>query len=220
MSNIILVPTSHIARESLQKIEHVIKKEKPDLVAVELDLNRFYAMRKGHASNTDIIKNLGFLTFVIFWILKKLQEWLGKKVNILPGSEMLHAVKIGEKQGLKIAFIDQDIRITFLRIKEIKNMEKLKLIWFVIKGLTVGILLSKIKKGEKIDLSKVPEKGLVEQAMTLLKREFPGFYRILVTERNIYMANKLKQLSLDFKKIVVVIGAGHVEGMQKLLSKK
>jgi len=219
MPKIILVPTSHIAKESIQRVKEAIDKEKPDLVAVEMDINRFMAMRKGEASsNLEIIKTLGVTTFLVYFIFKSIQKWLGKKVNIFPGSEMMQAVKIAEKKGLKIAFIDRDIRETFLRIKEISRREKLKLVWFVVKGLTLGFVLP--GKKHKIDLSKVPSKDLINQAMKLLRKEFPELYRALVEERDTYMSKMLMQLSKQFKTIVAVVGAGHYDGLIKRLSMK
>ena len=42
--NLILIGTSHIAKESLREVARVIEKEKPDIVAIELDRRRFYAL--------------------------------------------------------------------------------------------------------------------------------------------------------------------------------
>jgi len=217
MAEIVLVPTSHIARQSLENVRMVIEKEKPDCVAVELDLNRYLAIKEGEASVLETLKALGFFTFLLYWILKRLQSWLGKKLGILPGSEMIHAVEVARKTNARIAFIDRDIRVTLLRIKNISWKEKAKLILFLFKGLTIDYILLKTKRGERIDLSKVPPKELINQAMFLMKKEFPQLYRILVEERNLYMAVNLRHLSKQFKKIVAVTGAGHTDGLKKLL---
>ena len=219
MAKIVLVPTSHIAAESVRRVRETVEKEKPDCIAVEMDLNRFYSIRNEQASGSslDSIRALGFTTFFVYFLMKKLQEWLGKKVGILPGSEMLEAVKIGESKGLTIAFIDQDIRLTFARMKMVGNIEMLKLIWFFIKGVTVGFLLSKVKKGEAIDLRKLPPNKLIKEVLSVFRKEFPGIYRVLITERDRHMAHKLKDISPRFKKIVAVVGAGHEDGMKKLL---
>ncbi|MFH1977979.1 MAG: TraB domain-containing protein [Candidatus Aenigmatarchaeota archaeon] len=217
MAKIILVPTSHIASESVKKVESVIEKEEPDCVAVELDINRFFAQRKGEgASDSEVLKNIGFSSFLVYWTMKKLQNWLGKKTGILPGSEMMQAVKIAEKKKLTIAFIDRDIRQTFLRIQKITTGEKLKLFWFLIKGIVIGSVWSKLSR-QKIDLSKLPPKDMIDDAMSILREEFPQLYKVLLTERNIFMVKKLEDLSTKFKKIVVVIGAGHYDGMKKLI---
>ena len=216
MSKIILIPTSHIASESVRKVKEVIEKEKPDCVAVELDINRLMSFKQKQTSTLQTIKTLGPATFLIFWTMKKLQTWLGNKVGILPGSEMMTAVKIAHQNKIKVALIDQNIGLTFTKIQKIPFSEKAKLMWFLIKGVTIGLILSKIKK-DKIDLSKVPPKDLIEEAMLMLKTEFPHLFKALVTDRDKYMVNNIKNITKQFKKIVVVVGAGHYKGMKKLL---
>ena len=53
--------------------------------------------------------------------------------------------------------------------------------------------------------------------MDLLKKELPGIYKVLVAERDVYMSKRIKALAREFDKIVVVIGAGHYDGIKKLL---
>lgn len=212
---ILLVPTSHIAAESLERVRETIEREKPDCVAVELDLSRYYALKSRESSSMAAVQAIGPGSFLIFWIFKKLQVWLGKKVGIFPGSEMLEAIKIGQANQARIAFIDRDIRHTFLDIKQMPAWEKLKLVWFLLKSIFV------IKfgggAGEKIDLRKVPPEELIDQAMDLFKKEFPVLHEILVDKRNEHMASQLNKLSKKFEKIVAVVGAGHRKGMEKLL---
>lgn len=219
MKKIILVPTSHVAKQSLEKVKEVIEKEKPDCVAVELDMNRYSAMKEQEkTSSLEALKTLGFMTFLLYWVLKKLQSWLGKKLGILPGSEMIQAVDVARKAGIKVALIDRDMRITLLRVKSISWKEKMKLLLFLFKGLTIDYFLLKIRKdGKAIDLNKVPPKELIEQAMEMMKKEFPQLYRVLVKERDEFMASRLKDMSSKFEKIVAVTGAGHTNGLQELL---
>ncbi len=58
---------------------------------------------------------------------------------------------------------------------------------------------------------------MIEQAMSYLEKELPGFYSVLVGERNVIMVRNLKVLARKFNKIVCVIGAGHEKGMKNLL---
>ena len=220
MKELVLVPTSHISEESIRKIREVIEREKPECVAVELDANRYVAMRNRKASTLETLKALGFMTFLVYTLLRKIQERLGKSVSIMPGSEMIHAVKMAEKAGTRVAFIDRDIRLTFLRIKEgVPRREKAKLIWFMVKGLGFGYVASRIRrKGSVIDLRKVPPKELIDSALELLEKEFPMLYRVLIRERDQFMATSIRALFEHFKKIVAVVGAGHSEGIKKLLN--
>jgi pheromone shutdown protein TraB len=75
--------------------------------------------------------------------------------------------------------------------------------------------------GQKdFDLSKVPEEKMIDEALSYMRKEMPMIYRILITDRNKYMAIWIRQLAKKHKKIVVVVGAGHRKGLEKLLKRK
>ncbi|MBN2042880.1 MAG: TraB/GumN family protein [Candidatus Aenigmarchaeota archaeon] len=207
-----------MAKQSLEAIKHSVDSEKPDCIAVELDINRYNAMKsEQQLSWHEAMSKLGVFTYVLYWVMKRLQIFFGKKTGIIPGSEMLRAVEIARERGIPIAFIDQDITLTFLGIKNIDFNEKVKLFWLLIKAV-IGIRFPFLPgKKEKIDLQKVPEKKLVNEAMALLRKEMPGLYKVLVENRDRFMARNLIALTERFEKIVCVIGAGHEEGIKNIL---
>ncbi len=218
MPEIIFVPTSHVARESLENVRNIVSKEKPDCIALELDVNRYHALKaeeSERAGTIGMIKAFGLFTFLIFWVMKKLQNYFGGKTGILPGSEMLRGVEIAEEMGIPYAFIDQPIEETFMGIKEVPFSEKLGLIWMLIKAV-FGVFCPFGKKVE-IDLNRLPTKKLIEHAMRQFRKELPNFYKVLVEDRNRHMASNLKILGKEFQKIVCVVGAGHEDGMRALL---
>ena len=212
--SIYLIPTSHVAEESIRKIKEVIEKIKPDCVAVELDKSRYLALKHKESSGAP---NLGFTTNLIFKLLKKLQEKIGDIVGIMPGSDMLTAVEFSRFQNIPVYFIDQDIQTTLESLKTLKLAEKLKLIKY---ALTASFYIYTKKGGsDKIDLTKVPPEKLIDQAMKVFKTTFPQLYKILVEDRNQHMAANLKKLSENYKTIVAVVGAGHYKGIKNLLQK-
>ena len=210
----ILVPTSHVAEESIQKIKEAIEKIKPDCVAVELDTNRYLALKSGQTSGKT---NLGFATNLIFILLKKLQEKVGDIVGVLPGSDMLTAVETAESMSIPVYFIDQDIQTTLESLKTLKLSEKLKLIKY---ALTASFYVYSGRGKGKIDLTKVPPEELIDQAMDVFKITFPQLHKILVEDRNHYMSANLKKLSENYKTVVAVVGAGHYKGIKSLLENK
>lgn len=216
MPKITLVPTSHVARESLENVRKAIEEEKPECVAVELDVNRYYYIKeRGGAGPMDMVGALGIPTFLIYWILKKFQDYFGRRTGILPGSEMIEAVRIAREKGSDVALIDQRIEVTLYKLRKISLMGKLKL--FKLMAMGMFGLAFPFGRGEKIDLNRVPPKKLVRQAMDYMKKELPEFYRVLVGQRNAVMARNLKHLSEKYDSVVCVIGAGHEEGIRKLL---
>lgn len=217
MAKITIVPTSHIARDSIRLIRETVERESPDCIAVELDANRYHALKEGEAPLLDSLRALGLLTFLFYFILKNLQQSLGRLVGVSPGSEMLEAVNLGQQKAIHVAFIDRDIGDTFMRIKVVPAKEKVRLLTFIFRAL---FMKSSLEQSEKFDLSKAPPERVVDAAMELLRKEFPQLYRILVEERNIYMAQRILELSQRCQNIVIVVGAGHVKGILEILTKQ
>ncbi len=196
---IILLGTSHISPESIKNIERVIKKEKPDCVAVELDRMRYAAMLSKRGS-----KPPGIFLKLLAW----LQKELGKMTGISPGEEMMAAVKISQREKIPVYLIDQDFSVTVRDIQKISSLEKVKL------------FLTAIFSGfesRKIDLKKVPSKKVVREAVNYLKKHFPQTYNAVVKKRNFYMSSAIKGLKTKYKKPLVVVGAGHIDGLKNLL---
>jgi len=207
MAKIIIVGTSHISKESINEATDVILHEMPDCVALELDPERFAALMQKKREKASIRNPTYFL-------LNNLQTYLGGKTGVLPGSEMVAAIKAARAVGSKIALIDMDISEIMGRLGEISRWQKIKLFFKLLVGLIP-------LPGQKdFDLSKVPQEKVIDEALRYMRRDMPMIYRILITDRNEYMANWIRQLRKNHKKIVVVVGAGHRKGLEKLLKKK
>jgi pheromone shutdown-related protein TraB len=224
MDNIIIIGSSHIAKQSLIEVEQKILDEKPEIVAIELDKRRFYGLISGqkHEVKLSHIKILGFKGFLFNLIGGWVERKLGNLVGVKPGSEMIAAAKAAKKIGAKIALIDQDIEITMKSFsKEFKTKEK----WNLFKDIFMSIFFRKreLKKLgiSGMDLTKVPPKKLIKKLLARVKKDYPGVYKSLIEDRNKYMAKQLINLesSNPGKKIIAIVGAGHEEGIKELLEK-
>ncbi|MCK4809228.1 MAG: TraB/GumN family protein, partial [Candidatus Aenigmarchaeota archaeon] len=151
---IYLIGTSHIAKESLEKVEMNISGRKPDLVAVELDLARLQGLI--HKKKGKI--QLPLFQKVIVLLLQKMQDTLSKETGILPGQEMLDAVRHAKKADAQVALIDQKINVTISKLMKAMGLaEKAKLMAYLVLGF-LGLGASKVLPAEKgIDLNKIPE---------------------------------------------------------------
>ncbi len=208
--NLILIGTSHIAAQSIEEVEEVISKEKPDVVALELDQARFYGLVNGIKGDVSLkdIRRIGFKGYVFAKVGQFAERKVGNMVGISPGDEMLKASKIAAKEGCRIALIDQRIDITLKRFsKEITWKEKFRFVSDIVKS-----IFSK-KHRMKFDLTKVPEKELIKKILDYTKDRYPNFYKVLVEERNVFMAEKLFNLMQTQNKVVAVVGAGHEDGI-------
>lgn len=205
--NLVIIGTSHIAKESIKEVNSVIKNESPDIIALELDPLRFNKLVFGKKEKFNI-KNINLLNLIGAYIEKR----LGEKVGVSPGAEMKEAVESAKKNKIQIALIDQDIRITLKRLKkELTFKEKIKIVYDIIKSSLIP------SEGLKIDLTKVPEKKVINKLLKIVKKRYPSIYKVLVEERNIFMAKKLHSLMSANKKVVAVLGAGHEEGIISII---
>ena len=222
--NLKIIGTSHIAKESVGEIRDAVSSWKPDIVAVELDLQRASALmteEKSKVSLTMILK-IGVKGYVFAKIGQFVQQKLGKFVGVSPGSEMKTALELARKEKLEVAFIDQPIQITLKKFsKYLTWKEKFRFVYDILKGLLFPKKQIKAFGFEKFDLSKVPEKEVINKMMKMMKKTYPNVYRALVSDRNKYMVKNIVKLlrKNPGKKILVVVGAGHQEGMEELLLK-
>ena len=206
--NLIIIGTSHIAKESLLEVESVILRERPEVVALELDKARYYSLisKERRKAGLRELRVIGIKGFVFAKLGEYAEKKLGKSVGMNPGDEMIKAAESATEIKARIALIDQKIEITLKNFsKEITWKEKYRFVEDIIKG-----IFSK-KNRMNIDLNKVPEKELIEHLLKTTKKRYPNFYKVLVEDRNKYMAKKLDGLMKNYTKIVAVVGAGHEE---------
>lgn len=213
----VIVGTSHVSKDSLNKIKHVFAEFNPDIIGIELDRQRYQGMvsdQKTKAPGISTIRQLGITGYLFALIGRLLQKKIGNLVGINPGSEMMLGAQLAKKNKLPLALIDQDVRITLKNLsKKVKAREKWKIVWDVIKA-----PFSK-KEKVKFDLSKIPSNELINRLMEELKKGYPGFYKVLVDDRNRFMAKQAFMIMKQNpdKKLMLIVGAGHDEGMNKYL---
>ena len=210
IQNLTILGTSHIAVESINEVTKAVEELKPDIIALELDLKRFQKLTSKTKQRIKLsdISQKGFL---INLIGAYIERYLGKKVGVMPGAEMKKAIELARKNKIRIALIDQDISITLKRLKEnFTFREKLKLI--------KNIFIAPFTMGNfRIDLRKVPEQKLINKLTLQVKKDYPSVYNVLIEERNKIMAAGLIRLMEENKKVLAIVGAGHVSGMEKIL---
>jgi len=212
---IFLVGTAHISKKSTEEVEKIIKKEKPDAVAVELCESRYHALKNKQTwQDTEIkqvIKEGQAYLFLSSLILSNFQRKLGKDLGIEAGAEMLTAIDSAKKAKAKLVFLDRDIQVTLRRaFASMTFLEKAK----IVKSLFFDTLTAEVDE-EFIEALK--EEGALQDAMKELAAAAPSVKRILVDERDIYMAGMLQRIK--GKNIVAVVGAGHVNGIKKWIDK-
>jgi len=209
---IILVGTAHVSTESADLVERVIEEEKPDTVAVELCQSRYQAMTdKNRWQETDLIKVIkekkAFLLLSNL-MLASFQKKIGKKLGIKPGEEMLRAINTAKDMEADIHLADRDVRTTLSRTWRLMGCwTKIKLLFQLITS------MGDVEDIEKEDIEKLKEQDVLETLLSELGKTLPDLQRVLIDERDQYLAHKIR--TAPGEKIVAVVGAGHIPGIKK-----
>ena len=211
----IIVGTAHISRQSADLVREVIEKENPDVVCVELDEKRLAALsEKNRWENLDlksIIKQKQLSTLIINLVLSSYQKKLGEKLGVTPGTELLEAVNTANEKNMPIELCDREVRITLRRAwHSMSFWQKMKLI----AGGFGGIFEKQELTEEK--LAELRSKDVLSEMMDELGKAMPVLKKVIIDERDTYLAEKMKRSKGN--KIVSVVGAGHVQGIIRVLN--
>jgi pheromone shutdown-related protein TraB len=209
---IILVGTAHLSVESADLVSRVIEEEKPDTVCPELCQSRYQALTQGTQwQNTDlykVIKEKKAFLLLSNLMLASFQRRLGKKLGVKPGEEMIRAIQAAEATGAAVHLVDRDIRVTLGRTW--------RLMGFWTKSKLLAEFLSSVWEADAIskeDVEELKRKDVLEALLSEIGKSLPEVQRVLIDERDQYLAFKIR--NAPGKKIVAVIGAGHVPGVRK-----
>ena len=212
-----IIGTAHVSQDSVEEVKDAIYEQFPEVVAIELDKGRYERLMKEQAgieeddeiSVTKIIKEDKVGLFVASGILTYIQSKIGADLDVKPGSEMIGAIEAANDIGAKIALIDRDINITLQRaLNEMSFWEKAKFIFSAIASLFSS-------DDEEFDIEELKQEDTLDEIMEYFKDASPNAYKVLVKERDAYLANSILNIPEDH--VIAVVGAGHKEGINKYL---
>ncbi|MCP4357361.1 MAG: TraB/GumN family protein [Chloroflexi bacterium] len=210
----IIVGTAHISQQSTDLVREIIERERPDVVCVELDEQRYKTLvdqRRWEALDLrQIIRQKQLMTLLISLLLSSYQKRLGQKLGIAPGTELLEATKTAEEFDIPIELVDRDVRITLRRAwNKMSFMEKMKLFGSGVIGAVEGEEISEEK------LAELRQTDVLTELMNELGAFMPVLKTVLIDERDRYIAQKTQDAAGE--KVVVVVGAGHMKGIEAAL---
>ncbi|MEE2600228.1 MAG: TraB/GumN family protein [SAR324 cluster bacterium] len=214
---ILLVGTAHISQSSVDEVNKVIEQEQPDTVCIELCASRHQAMvDKDQWKNTDIFKVVregkSFLLLSNL-IMTAFQKRLGSQLGVKPGAEMLAAIQASERINAELQLVDRDVKITLQRTwRGMPFWGRMKVFSQLLASLFIREEIS------KEEIEKLKESDALSEAMQMLADQSPDMKRILIDERDQFMAEKIRQA--PGKRIVAVVGAGHVKGLSLELERE
>ena len=203
MAELMLIGTAHVIDLALP-LERHIKNFNPDIIALELDKQRWLALKSN-------IRKSGGPFYVR--LLSRLQQYLGDYFGSTPGAEMMVATKIAQSMGARLAFIDKPLLVTLHSAW--KNMP-----WKEFRNLITEGLISLVGGG-KLSLNDSIRTGDFSTELEEFKRQYPFLKKELIDRRDTYMSTNIVKLfrNNNSEKIVAIVGEGHLSGMVEKLVK-
>ncbi|MGE5785707.1 MAG: TraB family protein, partial [Myxococcales bacterium] len=214
---IYLIGTAHVSQNSVDEVKRVIAEVEPDTVCVELDQPRYDSMmdesRWRRLDLFQIIRQKRVLYFISNLALSAYQRKIGESMGVKPGAELLAAVKAAESIGARLVLADRDIQATLKRTwHQLGFWNKSRLVGML---LMIPFAVEEIA-AEKIDALR--DRDTISEVLDELAKEMPDLKRPLIDERDQYLIDSI--VNAPGKKIVAVVGAGHVRGMLANLDTK
>ncbi|HXV59843.1 MAG TPA: TraB/GumN family protein, partial [Vicinamibacteria bacterium] len=210
----VLVGTAHVSEESAALVRRVIETERPDRVCVELDRQRYEALthqqRWEALDIKEVIRRKQLATLMVNLLLAAYQKKLGLKLGITPGAELLEATRVAEENGIPFSLCDRDVRITLRRAWRLTPFWRRAVL---LSAIFASVLDEKEVSKEQID--KLLDRDVLSDLMAELGQVMPSLKRVLIDERDIYLAQRLRES--EGPSVVAVVGAGHLDGIQKSL---
>ena len=215
----VLLGTAHVSRASVEAVTEMAGSGEFDSIAVELCPARHQALTKQQQwQDMDIYriireKKAGLVMANL--ALGAYQRRIAEQFGIEPGAELKAAADAAIAHGMPLQLIDRDLATTLKRSYRAVP-------WYKRMMLTTGLIMSTVSS-EEIDeeqIEKLKEGDILESTFTEFAQQSPELYEALIGERDRFMAARLRQENLGNagKRILVVIGAGHLEGLAKYLS--
>ena len=214
----VLLGTAHVSRTSVDAVTSMASEGNFDAIAVELCPARHQALTKQQQwKDMDlyrIIRERKAGLVMANLALGAYQRRIAEQFGIEPGAELKAAADAANEHDLPLQLIDRDLATTLKRSYRAVP-------WYKRMMLTTGLVMSTVSS-EEIDeeqIEKLKEGDILESTFTEFAAQSPELYEALIAERDRFMAARLRQENVDNagKRVLVVIGAGHLEGLARYL---
>jgi pheromone shutdown-related protein TraB len=220
----VILGTAHVSRSSVDAVEALLSGEHFDAVAVELCASRAQSMRDPEAfKQMDLFRVIregkaGMVAASL--ILSTFQKRLAAQSGIQPGAEMKADMDGAERHHVPLWLIDREVGTTLKRAwRSVGFWQRFALL---------GGLLASVFEREEIEqgeIEKLKQGDLLEGAFKEFASESAPLFRSLISERDAFMAARLRQEAEDAagiapatdRRVLVVIGAGHLKGLSERL---
>ncbi|MFQ5470905.1 MAG: TraB/GumN family protein [Gammaproteobacteria bacterium] len=215
---ITVLGTAHVSQASADKVRDLIATDEYDAVAVELCPSRFNAIINPDTLSKmnlfEVIRKGKAPMVVASLALGAFQQRMAEHVGVEPGAEMRMAVSLAQEAKLPVLLIDREIGTTLKRVY--RNVP-----WWRRMSLFSGLIVSLFTR-EKVseeEIERLKEGDMLESTFAQFAEDAQEIYLPLVDERDRYMTARLLEeiYTSDHKKILAIVGAGHLKGIRNYI---
>ncbi|MBQ6655340.1 MAG: TraB/GumN family protein [Erysipelotrichaceae bacterium] len=214
---ITLIPTAHVSKQSVELVEKTIDEIQPDSICIELDQDRYNSLTDPDKfKNTDIvriIKEKRVVMLLVNLILANYQKKMASSLNSTSGAEMMMGINKAKELNAELVLADRSVQTTFKRIwANMGFKDKLQM---------ANAIVSAIFDDEEIseeELANLQQSDILNSALQEVSKQFPKVAEVLVTERDMYLANKIRHAPGN--KVVAILGAAHTLNVPKYIEQE
>lgn len=209
-----VVGTAHVSQRSVEEVSRLIEELRPDTVCIELDKTRLESMKDPKRWRSldifQVIRERKILFLLTSLALSGYQRRLGEKLGVRPGAEMLAAIEKADEVGAELVLVDRDIQATLKRTWGALTL------WdrFQLVASLGGAVFAKDEiSAEQVEALK--DRDNIGSMIQQFAEAMPRLQIPLIDERDRFLISSAREA--PGKTIVVVVGAGHVGGMERYL---
>ncbi|MDQ3288303.1 MAG: TraB/GumN family protein [Pseudomonadota bacterium] len=211
-----LLGTAHVSQASVEAVRDAIEHGEFDAVAVELDAPRLQALSDPDAMAkldlVEVIRTGRTAMFAANLALAAYQRRLAEQLGVEPGAELKLAALDAARRGLPVHLVDREVGLTFRRAAA--------RLGFWGRAKLGGGLVAALFANEEVahdEVEKLKQGDLLESSFREFASDSPALFEAVIAERDRYMAARLRQTSGDAREVLVVVGAGHLQGLARHL---
>lgn len=212
-----LLGTAHVSRQSVEDVRRALRSGDYNAVAIELCPSRHATLVDPQSlARLDLLKTIrdgkgGMVAASL--ALGAYQQRIAEQFGIEPGAEMRCAIDEAKAADLPLLLVDREIGVTLKRVyRRVPWWQRATLA----AGLVAGLLSRERVPAEEIE--RLKQGDLLEATFAEFASRSPLLYDTLIAERDRYMAAKLLSGAAGrYDKVLVVVGAGHVDGLAREL---
>jgi len=214
-----LLGTAHVSKASVDTVRDAIAHGEFGAVAVELDEPRLAALSDPAAlaklDLIDVIRTGRTAMFAANLALAAYQRRLAEQLGVEPGAELKLAALDAAKRGLPVHLIDREVGLTFRRASS--------RLGFWGRARLGGGLVAALFANEEVgsdEIEKLKQGDLLESSFGEFAADSPELFEAVIAERDRYMAARLRQTRGEAREVLVVVGAGHLQGLARHLAEE